>query len=52
MATLNAGILTGVAAWRCVRERAEAFVGAHVQRAVLYESPQLNASRYVGLRTV
>jgi hypothetical protein len=37
--------LTGVAADGEVMERAQAFACAHVQRAVLYESPQLNAIR-------
>jgi hypothetical protein len=28
-------------------ERAQAFAGAHVQRAALYDSPQLSAFRHV-----
>jgi hypothetical protein len=37
--------LTGVAAGGGGVERAEAFACAHVHRAVLYDSPQLNAIR-------
>jgi hypothetical protein len=37
--------LTGVAADGEVTERAQAFAFAHVQHAVLYDSPQLNAIR-------
>jgi hypothetical protein len=37
--------LTGVAADGEVMERAQAFACAHVRRAVLYDSPQLNAIR-------
>jgi hypothetical protein len=31
--------------WRWAGERAEAFAGAHVHRAVLHDPPQLNAIR-------
>ena len=39
------GHLTGVEAAGEARVRAQAFACAHVQRAVLYDSPQLNAIR-------
>jgi hypothetical protein len=39
------GRLTGVAADGEAVVRAQAFACAHVQRAVLYDSPQLNAIR-------
>jgi hypothetical protein len=45
MTRLEAGYLTDVAADGEAVERAQAFAGAHVQRAVLYGSPQLNAIR-------
>jgi hypothetical protein len=38
--------LTGVAADGEARVRAQAFACAHAQRAVLYDSLQLNAIRY------
>lgn len=41
-----AGSLTCVAADGEAMERAQAFACAHVQRAILFDSPQLNAIRY------
>jgi hypothetical protein len=41
--------LTGVAAEGEVTERAQAFTGAHVRRALLSDSPQLNPIRYAAV---